>query len=152
MIKVDSEFHCCACLFLAHLHRERFSLLTNRDDMQSINDAPRALQQLDDFAIASLNALVELESPRNAGPITLRYMARLDISLVANEMGKLSYYINEVTRMPGAMMFSRVGNGGGQQIHHWVPTFAQAISDMMLWHHKHQRGPNRNQVEASATT
>lgn len=114
-------------------------MLLMGNNMNSIQEQEKARKQLEDFAITSLKALIHEEKQIDMRPLTLSYMTRMDIGLVADDKGTLSYYVNEVTRIPNACLFAHGGSDGWQNVHTSAAMYAQAISDTVRWQREHYK-------------
>jgi hypothetical protein len=73
-------------------------MLSPFNDLQHLQKG--GLDEIETFAKRVLEALIRLEKSRQAEPLSIESLVRIDIGLVYREDGRMDYYVNEVSRAP----------------------------------------------------
>ena len=90
-----------------------------REDCRRIDDeislfnpisenAPKGLQEIDEFCLEVLRHLSEIEKTRQTEPLSIDSLVRMDIALTRCPNGDLNYYVNEVTRSPACALMEHL--------------------------------------------
>jgi hypothetical protein len=75
-------------------------------------DHVTAHKEIDMFVKNTMQALKARESKRQQYPLSLNYLARVDISIYLALDGNPQYYVNDVSRAPGVHLWEAELSGG----------------------------------------
>jgi hypothetical protein len=73
----------------------------------------QGIYELDDFCLRSLHALINIEKGRQTRPLAIETLARVDVGLFRDPQGRLSYWVNEVTRPPWCAQMLHISRNCG---------------------------------------
>jgi len=96
-----------------------------------------ATKELHQFLTKTLKFLIAFEKYRQTRPLSLEYIARLDIGVMphpgAPDGLEACYFVNEVTRAPD-MTWWEHGDGGARRLSRFWGPVECALLEMVKWH------------------
>jgi hypothetical protein len=116
---------------------ESWSLNNNLSSRAKDDDEGR--KELQKFLTRTLEHLIQIEKGKQARPLSLEYVARLDVGIMPHRKGELEacYFFNEVTRAPDMTWWAQ---DKGRLLRFWSPV-EYALLAMVKWHQRRYLDP-----------
>jgi hypothetical protein len=122
--EMQSVFHISLCYGTLIQRHYRVKLDSGADgysiihrDGGTLDELQAGRQQLHDFVLDTLNALVKIEKSRTQATVSsLEHLARVDVSVMHNDSGELAYFVNEVERGVSVCLYSRLDSSRSMEI------------------------------------